>query len=143
MKIAIVVSSPMTIEVFLRDQVRRLSDEYEVTLIANLSQGASLEGFGDGVTLTNVAIERRIMPWRDLKAFLMLWRLFRKEKFKLVHSITPKAGLLAMSAAFFAGRPQSHTHVYRAGMGNQARCHAQISAGDGPADLPLLYLVLC
>jgi glycosyltransferase involved in cell wall biosynthesis len=46
----------------------------------------------------------------DLRAFLFLLSLFRREKFSAVHSITPKAGLLAMLAARFAGiRFRHHT----------------------------------
>jgi len=110
-KVAIVVSTPMTILAFLQDQIRHLSQEYDVAVIANLPSSAPMVLPGSNITLYNVDIERKISLWKDLKAFLVLWRLFRKERFRVVHSITPKAGLLAMSAAFFSGVP-NRLHTY-------------------------------
>jgi glycosyltransferase involved in cell wall biosynthesis len=52
-----------------------------------------------------IPIARPIAPWADLVALLALFRLFRKRRFDLVHSITPKAGLLAMLAGWLAGVP--------------------------------------
>jgi hypothetical protein len=43
--------------------------------------------------------------WRDLSALLALVRLFRAERFTIVHSVSPKAGLLAMLSARIAGVP--------------------------------------
>ena len=43
---------------------------------------------------------------KDLKALWKLCRVFRKEKPDLVHSMTPKAGLLCMTAAWMAGVPK-------------------------------------
>ncbi len=50
-----------------------------------------------------VRIERKISPWRDFLAICQMVRLFRRYRFQLVHSVTPKAGLLAMTSAFLVG----------------------------------------
>ena len=42
---------------------------------------------------------RKIAPFSDLKSLFELIRVFRKERPDMVHSITPKAGLLSMMAA--------------------------------------------
>jgi glycosyltransferase involved in cell wall biosynthesis len=42
-------------------------------------------------------------PFRDIKCVWLLYRFFRKEKPDIVHSHTPKAGLLSMLAAKWAG----------------------------------------
>ena len=60
---------------------------------------------GSGVTFVPLAIPRRIAIAGDIRALVGLWRLFRRERFDLVQSITPKAGLLAMVAAWAAGAP--------------------------------------
>ena len=52
-----------------------------------------------------VPVERRISPLRDLSALVRLVRLFRAQHFDLVHSVTPKAGLLSMIAAWLARVP--------------------------------------
>jgi len=50
-------------------------------------------------------MERRMAPGRDLVSLVRLVRLFRRERPDLVHSITPKAGLLSMMAARIAHVP--------------------------------------
>lgn len=46
-----------------------------------------------------VPMTRKITPWADLKCLFQLIKIFRKEKPDIVHSETPKAGLLGMLAA--------------------------------------------
>ncbi len=48
---------------------------------------------------------------RDLMALVLLVRLFRAHHYDLVHSVTPKAGLLAMAAAWLAQVP-SRIHTF-------------------------------
>ncbi|MGG9960084.1 glycosyltransferase family 4 protein [Ferruginibacter sp. SUN106] len=50
-----------------------------------------------------VPMTRKITPWQDLKCLIRLIKIFRKEKPDIVHTHTPKAGLLGMMAAKFAG----------------------------------------
>ncbi|MBK8611231.1 MAG: glycosyltransferase family 4 protein [Chitinophagaceae bacterium] len=50
-----------------------------------------------------VPMTRRITPLQDLKCLVRLIRIFRKEKPDIVHTHTPKAGLLGMLAARFCG----------------------------------------
>src|SRR5207247_9682572 len=59
---------------------------------------------------SRVGIERQISPWRDLLALCALVRTLRAGRFDAVHSMTPKAGLLAMTAAWIARVPvRMHT----------------------------------
>lgn len=102
-KICLVVSSPMTVCAFLQQPIRRLCTTYDVYVALNINPGESLAGLEDMVTILPVAIERKIAPWRDLQALWQIVVLFRRHRFKLVHSVTPKAGLLAMLAAFLTG----------------------------------------
>ena len=50
-----------------------------------------------------IPMTRKMSPFTDLRCLWLLYRLFRKEKPDIVHSHTPKAGLLAMLAAKMAG----------------------------------------
>ena len=51
MKIAIIVSTPMTIRVFLKDQILHLSQEYDVTVVANLPSPTDLLLSESNITL--------------------------------------------------------------------------------------------
>lgn len=57
-----------------------------------------------------IPFTRKITPFHDLYCLWLLFLLFRKEKPDIVHSHTPKAGLLAMIAAKLAGvKSKIHT----------------------------------
>ena len=104
-RICIVSTVPFVLRWFMAPHINLLSREYDVTLVASGS-AADLAGLlGDGVSFFSMQIERKISPIKDLVALLGLWRLFRKERFDCVHSIMPKAGLLAMVAARLARVP--------------------------------------
>lgn len=105
-RIAVVVSSPMTAKVFLRDQIRALGESYEVTVFANMRDPQELAGLWSGVRFQPVPIERVIAPIKDLLALWRMVRLLRRGRFDLVHSVTPKAGLMAMVGGFIARVPR-------------------------------------
>jgi len=109
-RLCIVVASEMTVKSFLRQQITALSEQYDVTLIVNTQQADFAGKNGLPVKVIPLAIERAINPVADFLALLRLFRLFRQHSFDLVHSVTPKAGLLAMLAGKMAGiRFRIHT----------------------------------
>ncbi len=100
----IVVASEMTVRAFLRHQIAAMQSDYELTVIAGTTNADLLRELGlHGARLVMVDIPRTIAPARDLLALCQLLRIMRGERFDLVHSFTPKAGLLAMGAARLAG----------------------------------------
>ena len=59
-----------------------------------------------------VRIERSIHPLQDLIAVFTLYRIFKRQRFDVVHTTTPKAGLVAGMAAFLARIPvRMHTYT--------------------------------
>ncbi len=94
---------------FILPRMEWLKEDYEVVGVC--SPGAEHEEFRKaGMKSIEVPIARQISPGADLKSLWKLWRILRKEKPDIVHSMTPKAGLLGMIAAFFAGVPvRMHT----------------------------------
>jgi glycosyltransferase involved in cell wall biosynthesis len=109
--VVIVVSHPGTARAFLSYQLGIMSGTYRVSVVANARPG-EMSFLPKGVQPRYVRLERRPAPLRDLLALLALYRLFRRERFDVVHSMTPKAGLLAMLAAFAARVPvRLHTFM--------------------------------
>ena len=104
-KLCIIVTSPFFLEVFLAAQIRTLSKAYQVTVVVNTPDRDLLANLGIDAKLIQLRIERKIHLFQDLRALLALIKIFREEKSDLVHSATPKAGLLAMAAACSAGIP--------------------------------------
>src|SRR5258708_21917149 len=103
-RICFVVSSPLTIRAFLCSHIAALSEKFDVSVAANAAPDA-LAAEDLQAHLFTVPIERRISPLRDLRALACLVSNFRKQRFDVVHSVTPKAGLLAMMAAWIVRIP--------------------------------------
>jgi len=96
---------PTSLNIFCRGMLRELSQTYEV--IALSSYGKELDQIAEReeVRTIGVNMERRISPYKDLASLIRLVRVFRKEKPDIVHSMTPKAGLLCMIAAWLTRVP--------------------------------------
>lgn len=59
----------------------------------------------EGVRHIPIPMSRKVTPWLDLVSLVRLYRVMRKERFTIVHTHTPKAGLLGQLAARLAGVP--------------------------------------
>jgi len=85
--------------------IKRLSKDYDITLVANGVPEDLAELLGSSVSFAPVRIERNISAKNDFIALIKLWKLFSGSHFDCVHSILPKSGLLSMLAAKMAGVP--------------------------------------
>lgn len=105
-KIIRVASVPRFLDIFLRGQLRFLNNYYEVVGVASPDKEIHKRiSEREGVRMVEIEIERKISLIKDLRSLIKLYKLFRKEKPDIVHSLTPKAGLLSMLAARAAGVP--------------------------------------
>lgn len=78
---------------------------YEIVSVS--SPGESLIRLREkGVKVIEVPMERHISMFRDLKSLMRMISVFRKEKPFMVHSMTPKAGMLCMLAAWITRVPR-------------------------------------
>jgi len=104
-KICFVAAIELSIRVFMVGHLKRLSNEYSITVAVNTDNTGFLKPYGLDVKVFPVRILRRPAPASDVLALFRLYRFFKREGFDAVHSITPKAGLLSMFAAYLAGVP--------------------------------------
>jgi glycosyltransferase involved in cell wall biosynthesis len=100
-----VTAVPMTVRAFLGAHVRTAAARWKVSVVTGTDDPALLAKMGLPATLLPVPIARDIAPLGDLRAIFVLWRRLRAGRFDLVHSLTPKAGLIGMLAARLAGVP--------------------------------------
>ena len=98
-------TSPLIVNHFLLGHLKALSRDYDVTLAVNAAEPYALRLEGIECRLAPIEIVRKISPLRDLAAVFALWRCMRAGRFMAVHSFAPKAGLLAMIAAWLAHVP--------------------------------------
>ena len=104
-KICWVVASPLTIRFFLMGHIVMLANEYDLTVITYIDDPGFLANLGVPIRVIPVTIERNVSLWRDLRALIKLAFIFKRERFGLVHSLSPKSGLLAMVAAWLVRVP--------------------------------------
>lgn len=102
-KILVVTAASITVKAFLLGYLEALGRRYEVTLICADANGELLSCLPSTVSLVSVDIRRAISPWQDLRALLQISRIIRQSGFSMIHSVTPKAGLLAQLAGWWCG----------------------------------------
>ena len=96
----------MTIEAFLLPHIRFLLSEFDIAVFANFAvTDKELKVRNLDVTIVPIRIERNISLLRDVLGFIQLLKYFYTGKYTIVHSVSPKAGLLAALAGFLAGVP--------------------------------------
>jgi glycosyltransferase involved in cell wall biosynthesis len=111
-KICVLTATPLVVHFFLKPHLLALSRHFDVTLACNPKNDAYLPLLELPVHQTAVGMERKISPLRDLMTLFELYRLFRRERFDLVVSVVPKAGLLGMVAAALAG-VKCRVHIFQ------------------------------
>lgn len=104
-KIVRITTVPLSLEKLLEKQLRFMSNYYEVIAVSSDGERLRKVGIAEGVRTHEVGLTRKITPIQDLKAVWQLYRFLKKERPFIVHSHTPKAGIVGMLAAKLAGVP--------------------------------------
>ena len=102
-KICLVATIPAVVHAFLRGHAQAAAEKYKVTVICNSEDKHLLNDLSGRLIL--LPIKRKPSPFGDALVLLQLFRLFRRERFDIVHTHMPKTGLLGMLAAWLAGIP--------------------------------------
>ncbi len=103
-KLLRITTAPISLNVLLPGQMKYMREQgFDVLMVS--SDGPELANVleREGCRHHIIPMTRKMSPFTDLRCLWLLYRLFRKEKPDIVHSHTPKAGLLAMLAAKMAG----------------------------------------
>src|SRR5712691_11899385 len=95
MRIVRIATVPFFMLHHLRSQIDATAAAgHEVMLVASPVEGADALERIPGTRFIPIDIPRGIAPLRDLAALVSMYRLFRSFRPDVVHSTTPKAGLL-------------------------------------------------
>ena len=95
----------MSLNLLLKGQLSFLSNHYDVIAVSGIDNYLEEVKNREKVAIQNIKMKRKIAPFQDLISLYKLYKFFKREKPTIVHSITPKAGLLTMMAAKYAGVP--------------------------------------
>lgn len=100
-----ITTIPLSLDKLLDGQLRYMSGFYDVTAISSDKPYLEKVGRKEGVGVFHLELTRKITPFKDLRAVLKLYRYYKKHRPFIVHTHTPKAGIVGMLAAKMAGVP--------------------------------------
>ncbi len=103
-KLLRITTVPISLNILLKGQLQYMQSQgFEVITASAAGPEVKEIEEREGVKHFPITFTRTISPFQDLVALRQLVRLMRKEKPDIVHTHTPKAGLLGMMAAKIAG----------------------------------------
>lgn len=106
LKICRISTVPFFIVTQLKSQVEYLQDiGMHVVLVSSDGSEWAMINTERGLSIKVINIPRSLKPWQDFVALIRLTHLFLIHRFDIVHSTTPKAGLLTALAACISGIP--------------------------------------
>ncbi|MBK9255874.1 MAG: glycosyltransferase family 4 protein [Saprospiraceae bacterium] len=103
-KLIRITTAAVTMNIILKGQLYFMSQYFDVIGITS-NDALHFDNISrrEGVRTIAIDIVRPISILKDLRALWQLYFIFKKEKPDIVHTQTPKAGLLGMMAAKLAG----------------------------------------
>ncbi len=105
-KILRITTVPISMNILLKGQLEFMNRHFEVHGATSYDEKHFNEvAQREGIKMHAIEMKRTISPLHDLGALWKLYRLISKIKPQIVHTHTPKAGLLGMLAAKMAGVP--------------------------------------
>ena len=78
---------------------------FKVTAISSEKQRLEKYGEHEGVSTFHLPLTRKITPIKDIVSVFKLYKFLKKEKPEIIHTHTPKAGIVGMVAAILANVP--------------------------------------
>jgi glycosyltransferase involved in cell wall biosynthesis len=104
-KLVRITTVPLSLDKLLEGQLKFMQQHYEVIAISSEKEYLEKVGAREGVSTFHLEMTRKITPFKDVVAVLKLAWFLLKERPAIVHSHTPKAGIVGMFAAFIARVP--------------------------------------
>lgn len=105
-KIIRATTVPTSLETFCKDMLRELNQRYEIVAVSSPLPELEVVATREGVRTIAVKMERRISLKRDVVSLWQMYKVMRRERPWMVHSMTPKAGLMCMVSAWLARVPR-------------------------------------
>jgi glycosyltransferase involved in cell wall biosynthesis len=104
-KLIRITTVPLSLDKILDGQLSFMNNHYEVIAISSEKEYLIRCAENEGVRYKHIEMTRKITPLKDLVSLVQLVSFLKKERPLIVHSHTPKAGILAMLASKITNIP--------------------------------------
>ena len=104
-KIIRITTVSISLEKLLSGQLQFMSSFYKVIAVSAQRENLERLGKNQGIDVFPLEMTRKITPFKDVFAVIKLYFFLKKTRPFIVHSHTPKAGIVGMLAAKLAGVP--------------------------------------
>ena len=104
-KLIRITTVPLSLDKILDGQLSFMNDHYEVIAVSSEKDYLIRCAKNEGVRYKHIEMTRKITPIKDFISLVNLIYFLVKEKPLIIHSHTPKAGILAMLASKIANVP--------------------------------------
>ncbi len=104
-KLIRITTVPLSLDKLLSGQLNFMQSHYEVVAVSSEKDYLERVGTKENVRTFHLEMSRKITPLKDLVAVLKLFLFLIKEKPLIVHTHTPKAGIVGMLASKMAFVP--------------------------------------
>lgn len=105
-KILRITTVPISLKILLKGQHRYMTQNgFEVIGVASIGKELYEVQETEGIRVIGLNMTRTIAPFKDIVSLWHMYQLCKKEKPTIVHSHTPKAGIIGMLGAKLAGVP--------------------------------------
>lgn len=104
-KLIRITTVPISLKILLKGQLSFMSEHFEVVGITSPGKEIQEVEKDENIKVIPILMSRKITPFQDLKSLWRTYKALKNEKPDIVHTHTPKAGLVGMAAAYLAGVP--------------------------------------
>lgn len=104
-KLIRITTIPLSLDKLLGEQLRFMSQFYKIKAVSSDEKELKKVAEKYEVNYHSIEMTRTISPVQDIVSVWKMYRFLKKEKPEMVHTHTPKAGIIGMTAAYFAGVP--------------------------------------
>ncbi len=104
-KLVRITTVPVSLEKLLSGQLLFMGTYFDVIAVSSQKEALEAVGKAQNCAVFPLEMTRQVTPFQDILAVIRLYFFLKKTKPQIVHTHTPKAGIVGMMAAKWAGVP--------------------------------------
>jgi len=104
-KLVRVTTVPISLKVLLKGQLEFMNRYFDVIAVSSPDKELKEIEYEEGVKIFPIKMSRKITPLQDFISVIKMFIFLLRQRPLIVHTHTPKAGIVGMLASFLAGVP--------------------------------------